>query len=88
MATQVKTAELPWEALSADEKLERRLDAWLSPPGIEFDSPQAKADYKGRVTRIIDAIRLKKKPDRVPVIPRMYGFPAAYCRLLPEGYVV
>ncbi|MEE8414040.1 MAG: hypothetical protein V3R96_05765, partial [Dehalococcoidales bacterium] len=40
---------------------------------------QAKADYKGRVTRIIDAIRLKKKPDRVPVILRMYGFPAAYC---------
>ena len=41
---------------------------------------QTESDYKARVTRIIDAIQLKK-PDRVPVLPRfaLDGFPAAYC---------
>lgn len=76
--TQTKTGEKPWQSLTPDEKLERRLDAWLSPPGINFISSEAEADYKSRVTRITDAVRLKKTPDRVPVIPRIYSFVAAY----------
>lgn len=75
-----KTIEAPWETLTPDEKLERRLAAWLSPANVEFASAKAEADYKARVTRIIDAIQLKKTPDRVPVLPRFHldGFPAAY----------
>ncbi|MEE8414438.1 MAG: uroporphyrinogen decarboxylase family protein [Dehalococcoidales bacterium] len=77
-ATQTGTKEKPWQSLTSDEKMERRLTAWLSPPGIDFISSQAEADYKSRVTRISDAVRLRK-PDRVPVIPRIYSFTAAYC---------
>lgn len=79
MATGVKTTELPWETLSADEKMERRLEAWLSPPDVDFASPQAEADYKARVTRISDAIQLKKTPDRVPVMPGLAEFAIGYC---------
>src|SRR3990172_2499883 len=76
-----KAADTPWETLTPEEKLERRFTAWLTPPAnTEFVSPQTESDYKARVTRIIDAIQLKK-PDRVPVLPRfaLDGFPAAYC---------
>lgn len=78
-----KTVETPWKNLTPDEKLERRLAAWLAAPGVQFASPEAEADYKARVKRISDAIQLKK-PDRVPVMPRfaLEGFPAAYC-----GYI-
>lgn len=78
MATQVKTAEKPWAELTPDEKLEKRLEAWLSPPGVKFASPEAEAGYKARVTRLIDAIRLKKTPDRVPVMPGLGEFAINY----------
>ena len=45
MATQVKQTEKPWEELSSGEKLEKRLEAWLSPPGVKFASAQAEAGY-------------------------------------------
>lgn len=64
--------------VSPDEKLARRLEAWLSPPGVEFTSAEAGQDYRARVNRIIDAIRLKKTPDRVPIVAGSGGFNAAY----------
>ncbi len=67
-----------WQSLTADEKLERRIKAWLEAPGINFVSSQAKADYKARVTRLLDAMQLRK-PDRVPIIPSLGGLAAAYC---------
>ena len=79
MTTQTKTNESTWESLSPDEKLEKRLEAWLSPQGVTFASPEAEAGYKARVTRLINAIQLKKKPDRVPVTPHLGEFAAAYC---------
>ena len=78
MATQVKAVEKPWSELTPDEKLEKRLDAWLSPPGVKFVSPEAEAGYKARVTRLTDAIRLKKTPDRVPVMPGLGEFAINY----------
>lgn len=78
MAKQTKTTESPWENLSPDEKLEKRLEAWLSPPGIKFASPEAETGYKARVTRLVDAIRLKKIPDRVPVMPGLGEFTIGY----------
>lgn len=80
MTTEITgTQETAWEELTPEQKLERRCDAWLSPPGIKFASTQAEAGYKARVGRLLDAILLRKKPDRVPVTPHLGEFAAAYC---------
>ncbi|HEX9016586.1 MAG TPA: uroporphyrinogen decarboxylase family protein [Chloroflexota bacterium] len=73
-----------WKKLTPDEKLQRRLDAWLSPPDTHFASPEVEAAYKARVGRIIDAIQLKKTPDRVPVTPSLAFFPAFYAGYTPR----
>ncbi|MEE8413158.1 MAG: uroporphyrinogen decarboxylase family protein [Dehalococcoidales bacterium] len=80
MVISTETTETPWAELTPDEKMEQRLAAWLAAKDVEFTSQQAEADYKARITRIIDSIKLKK-PDRVPIIPRIFspGFPAVYC---------
>ncbi len=54
--------------MSADERLESRLARWLAPDNIDFDSAETKQAYTARVQRVIDAITLKKTPDRVPVM--------------------
>ncbi len=76
--------EKQWEELSADEKQEAMFNSWLSPQGIEFTSPEAEKSYKERVTRLKDAIQLKKVPDRVPVFPMLNFFPAYYVGLTPK----
>jgi hypothetical protein len=58
--------ERPWTAMTADEKLQQRLDAWLD-PSVSFASPEAEEAYKARARRLADAICLLKTPDRVPV---------------------
>ena len=60
--------------LTPDEKRAERFQRWLSPPGIEFSSPEASHEYKKGVTRFIKAIQLEK-PDRVPVILPAGSFP-------------
>ncbi|MEM3730434.1 MAG: uroporphyrinogen decarboxylase family protein [Candidatus Bathyarchaeia archaeon] len=67
--------------MSADEKREELFKRWLSPQGVTFASEKAEKDYKERVTRIKDAIQLKKLPDRVPVFPIVGFFPAYYVGL-------
>lgn len=52
--------------MNTDDKLDRRLRAWAD-PDVTFVSPEAKEVYRARVQRLIDAIRLEKEPDRVPV---------------------
>jgi hypothetical protein len=79
MASEIETTDNSWQVLSPDEKLERRLQAWISAPDIRFASSSAEADYKARATRIMDAILLRKTPDRVPVMPSLGGLAAAYC---------
>jgi uroporphyrinogen-III decarboxylase len=61
--------------MTPNEKLDDLAGKWLSPPGVEFNSPEAEKEYKGRVTRILDAVNLKE-PDRVPVFPMTGFFPA------------
>ncbi len=73
-----------WEEMSPEEKQGDLFDRWLSPEGIEFASPAAEKAYKERVTRIKDAIQLKKLPDRVPVIPLVSFFPAYYVGITPQ----
>lgn len=82
MAVQTKAAEKPWNELSPEQKLQKRLDAWLSPPGVKFASPEAEAAYKERVTIMSDALTLRKRPARVPIIPGLGSFAETYC-----GYI-
>ncbi len=67
----------PWAELSPAEKREARFRRWLSPPGINFSSPQAEKLYKERVTRFTKALTLQE-PDRVPCILPSLGLYAAY----------
>lgn len=78
MVTETKKTEKSWPELTPDEKLQKRIDAWLAAPGIEFASPQAEADYKARLNRFVDAVTLRKVPDRVPVMPNLGGFAQHY----------
>ena len=77
------------EELTPGEKQEALFQRWLSPKApdgtdLKFQSPQAKKAYKERVTRIKDAIQLKKLPDRVPVLPMLSFFPAYYAGITPQ----
>lgn len=70
-----------WEEMTADEKQEAQFQKLLTPKDhegkdLKFQSPQAEANYKASITRIKDAIQLKKTPDRVPVtlLPSMFPF--------------
>jgi uroporphyrinogen-III decarboxylase len=70
-----------WEDMSTDEKQETQFQKLLTPKDpegkdLQFQSTEAEANYKASITRIKDAIQLKKTPDRVPValFPNMYGF--------------
>ena len=73
--------EKKWEEMSAKEKREARFAAWSSPKDpegndLKFQSPEAEANYEASITRIKDAVQLKKTPDRVPVtlLPSMFPF--------------
>jgi hypothetical protein len=73
--------EKQWHEMTADEKQEaqfRKLLAPKDPEGkdLKFQSKEAEANYKATITRIKDAIQLKKTPDRVPValFPSMFPF--------------
>lgn len=76
--------EKQWEELSSDEKQEAMFQKWLSPEGVNFATPEAGRLYKERVTRIKDAIQLRKPPDRVPVVPTTGFFPVLYGGITPE----
>lgn len=66
-----------WSELTPAEKREERFNRWLSPEGINFISPEAERLYRERLTRVIDAIRLKE-PDRVPTLAGCGHAPARY----------
>ncbi|MDW7739303.1 MAG: uroporphyrinogen decarboxylase family protein [Bacillota bacterium] len=70
-----------WEQMTAAEKQEVQFQKLLSPKDpegndVKFQSPEAEALYKANITRIKDAIQLKKTPDRVPVTiyPSMFPY--------------
>ncbi len=66
-----------WQALTPEEKREQRINNWISPPDVEFKSPEAQKNYRDRATRIYDALSLRE-PDRVPVSLPIGNFPAYY----------
>jgi hypothetical protein len=76
--------EKKWEEMSADEKQEAQFQKLLKPKDpqgndLKFQSPEAEASYKASITRIKDAVQLKKTPDRVPIalLPSMFPFISA-----------
>ena len=73
--------EKKWEEMSADEKQEAQFQKLLAPKDpegndLQFQSPEADANYKASINRIKDAVQLKKTPDRVPVtiLPSMFPY--------------
>ena len=73
--------EKKWEEMTADEKQEAQFQKLLTPKdpegnALKFQSKEAEANYKASITRIKDALQLKKTPDRVPValLPSMFPF--------------
>jgi hypothetical protein len=76
------TLEDTWADLSPEQKLESRLEAWRN-PGLPFASPEAEADYEGRVGRLIDAIQLRT-PDRVPVNVNAGFWPPTHAGITPR----
>jgi hypothetical protein len=73
--------EKQWEEMTADEKQEVQFQKLLAPKDpegndIKFQSTEAEAAYKASITRIKDAIQLKKTPDRIPVtiLPSMFPY--------------
>lgn len=70
-----------WIEMSPNEKRAVRFQKWLSPPGVKFTNQKAEKSYKIRTQRLIDAIELKKTPDRVPVILPMGFYPAYHAGL-------
>ena len=63
--------------MSVEEKQESRFNKWLSPENVQFESPDTEASYKASITRLKDAVQLKKTPDRVPVFPFFTFMPAS-----------
>jgi hypothetical protein len=77
-----------WEEMSSEEKQEGFFNRWLSPKDpegndLKFQSPQSEKAYKDRITRIKDAIQMKKLPDRVPLFLAPSFFPAYYAGITP-----
>jgi hypothetical protein len=69
--------EKRWADMSPEERREERFKRWLSPPDVQFSSPEAERGFKERVTRFIKVIKLEE-PDRVPVMLPAGFYPAYY----------
>ena len=81
--------EKKWAEMSPEEKQEVLFQRWLSPKDpqgndLKFQSPAAEKAYKESITRIKDAIQMKKLPDRVPVFVLPSFFPVYYAGFTPR----
>jgi hypothetical protein len=70
-----------WADMTPEERLADRIDKWRN-PDIPFKSPEAAADYKARVDRILAALNLEK-PDRVPIRLNTGFWPAKSAGMTP-----
>ena len=78
-----------WVEMTSEEKHEALFARWMAPKDpegndLKFQSPQAEEAFKERITRIKDAIQMKKLPDRVPVFVTPSFFPAYYAGITPQ----
>jgi len=81
--------EKQWADMTSDEKQEALFARWLAPkdPGgndLKFQSPATEKAYKDSITRIKDAIQMKKTPDRVPVCVFPSFFPVYNAGITPR----
>jgi hypothetical protein len=77
-----------WVDMTSDERQEALFARWMAPKDpqgndLKFQSPEAEKAFKARVTRIKDAIQMKKLPDRVPVFVAPSFFPAYHAGITP-----
>jgi hypothetical protein len=75
--------------LSPEEKQKALFQRWLSPKDpagndLPFQSPEAAQAYKERITRVKDAIQMRKLPDRVPICPLPGFFPVYNAGMTPQ----
>jgi hypothetical protein len=75
--------EKVWQEMSIKERQEARFNTWLSGQNIQFVNPEAKAAYQARISRLKDAVQLKKLPDRVPVFPFFTFMPVTLFNVTP-----
>ena len=66
----------PWAELSADERRAARIATWMAPEGVAFASSEAASTYQRNVQRFVDALELRKLPDRVPTLLNCTFMPA------------
>jgi Uroporphyrinogen decarboxylase (URO-D) len=66
-----------WNKLSPTEKREARFATWMAVEDKQLATPDAHKAYRQRTQRMKDIIELKK-PDRVPILPFIGSYPAAY----------
>ncbi len=66
-----------WKGMTPEEKREVRFQKWLNAEGIDFISPEAKANYQERVKRLIKVVKMEQ-PDRIPLNMAPGAFPAIY----------
>jgi hypothetical protein len=66
-----------WATLTPEQKRQERFNRWISPPGVNFSSPQSAQAYKEKVTRITKAF-LVQQPDRVPCFLPASLYAASY----------
>lgn len=71
-----------WKTLSIDERRQARFASWISTAGRKFTTPEAEATYRRRAQRCADLIALKK-PDRIPLLPFIGAYFAAYAGITP-----
>ena len=71
------TVETDWKNMTPLEKREARFERWLSPTDTRFPTSEAEDNYKKRVNRFIDTIKLEE-PERVPVLLPTGSFPLHY----------
>jgi uroporphyrinogen-III decarboxylase len=73
-----------WRDMTPTQRRAWRIDKWRN-PGVEWKSPEAEADYKARVDRLLAALELRI-PDRVPVYLNTGLLPASLADITPyEG---
>jgi hypothetical protein len=67
-----------WSELTWQEKREARFEWWRAARGVNFQSPEVRAEHDARVDRYVRAIKMEELPDRVPINIAAGGFPAYY----------
>jgi Uroporphyrinogen decarboxylase (URO-D) len=70
-----------WEHMSADQRRAKRLEHWRNAE-VAFESPEAEANYRARVDRLISASTLGR-PDRVPVVLSVGFWPTQLAGMTP-----